>query len=113
MADDERPRIPCQTCGEQISVDATECPHCEDKKMTSGRYRLYVFLIIPAIAAVLSMILYPMFNSATPEVTPAWFGGMFILLYIIGVIFAKQYRDDYVEHLRESGKRAAKRDGGN
>lgn len=93
--------IPCSNCKEPVQSEASECPHCGDTKMTSGKYRQYLYLWLPVTAAVMGLILFALFEASSPVVTVWWMPATILILYALGWEWARSQRSDhksYVEH---------------
>jgi hypothetical protein len=86
--------------------DASQCPHCGDKRMTKGRYMLNLFVYIPMAAMVAGLFLYYAFAASSPEVTIAWLPGIILFTYVIGGLWARSQR----ETVRTQAKQAEQAD---
>jgi hypothetical protein len=72
--------------------DASQRPHCGDKRMTKGRYMLNLFVYIPMAAMVAGLFLYYAFAASSPEVTIGWLPGIIAFAYLIGALWARSQR---------------------
>jgi len=98
------PRGECESCREDIDLEAEQCPHCNEKRMTAKRYKQYLYLYLPAVALGAGGVLFLIFDSASPLVTFNWFWGFTILAYLVGLASARSKRKTVRERVQQNAE---------